>query len=248
MPRTVRFQGTHPVFPNSCVVCCELAGDRLPISRTFIYGQHSITLQLDVPMCPAHAAQVRHKSTAELAAGWTSVTAGILIGLAAVLWLLRLWLSEGLSFAWYWAPVLLVVGLGMTLIIWVVSDTSLTPRFASRETRAARDAVHITRYDPHQDQMDLLFTNDLAGFRVARMNESSILPGKLKSYRISANLLCHDVRLNTSITDIVPVDHKPVLEEELAHLLWPAGVQLVAKNFCEGCPFELYEFVVEEIN
>ena len=57
-------------------------------------------------------------------------------------------------------------------------------------------------------------------------------------YRIRATLLCHDVRLNTSLQDEVEFDHWPN-EKEAIHLLWPAGEAVVAKNFCEGCPFEL---------
>ncbi len=57
-------------------------------------------------------------------------------------------------------------------------------------------------------------------------------------YRIHAALLCHDVRLNTSIEIEVPLDHYPS-DKEAIDLLWPVGEACVARNFCEGGPFDL---------
>jgi hypothetical protein len=66
-------------------------------------------------------------------------------------------------------------------------------------------------------------------------------------YRISAVLLCHDVRLNTHIQIEIALDHWPNQAEALA-LLWPEGERVVAKNFCEGCPFDIYAIEVTALN
>ncbi len=57
-------------------------------------------------------------------------------------------------------------------------------------------------------------------------------------YRIRAALLCHDVRLNTSIEIEASLDHFPS-EAEAIQLLSPAAEERVARAFCEGCPYDL---------
>ncbi len=65
------------------------------------------------------------------------------------------------------------------------------------------------------------------------------MPSQLRRYRITAVLLCHDVRLNTHIHIEATLDHAPS-EAEAHDLLWPEGEREVARNFCEDCPFHLY--------
>jgi RimJ/RimL family protein N-acetyltransferase len=57
-------------------------------------------------------------------------------------------------------------------------------------------------------------------------------------YHIRAHLLCHDVRLNTSIETDVLLDRFPS-EAEALRLLYPAADAMVTRNFCEGCPYDL---------
>jgi hypothetical protein len=64
------------------------------------------------------------------------------------------------------------------------------------------------------------------------------------TYHIRALLLCHDVRLNTSIETRATLGHIPT-EEEAIQLLWPVGEEMVARNGCEGCPFELGVYSIE---
>ena len=59
------------------------------------------------------------------------------------------------------------------------------------------------------------------------------------TYQIGATLLCHDVRLNTHIQIEVTLDHPPK-PSEAESLLWPEAERVVARNFCEDCPYELY--------
>ncbi len=58
-------------------------------------------------------------------------------------------------------------------------------------------------------------------------------------YLLRSGLLCHDVRLNTSIQMEVELDHAPT-EKEAIHLLSPLAEETVARNFCEGCLYEFY--------
>jgi hypothetical protein len=57
-------------------------------------------------------------------------------------------------------------------------------------------------------------------------------------YRLKARLLCHDVRLNSWVETAVALEEEPS-PVEAERLLWPAADVLVAKNGCEGCPYEL---------
>lgn len=58
-------------------------------------------------------------------------------------------------------------------------------------------------------------------------------------YCIRSGLLCYDVRLNTSIQIEVELDHEPT-EKEAILLLSPLAEETVARNWCEGCIYELY--------
>ena len=65
------------------------------------------------------------------------------------------------------------------------------------------------------------------------------MQSSLITYQISAALLCHDVRLNTHIQIKVTLDYPPS-PAEAESLLWPEAERVVARNFCEDCPYELY--------
>ncbi len=60
----------------------------------------------------------------------------------------------------------------------------------------------------------------------------------LTKYRIHAALLCHDVRLNTSVEIEAVLDHYPT-EAEAIRLLTPAAEERVTRALCEGCPYDL---------
>jgi hypothetical protein len=69
----------------------------------------------------------------------------------------------------------------------------------------------------------------------------------LQTYRLRALLICHDVRLNTSVETQVALDHMPS-EKEAILLLCPIADKEVARNYCEDCPYELYISVIEPID
>jgi len=56
--------------------------------------------------------------------------------------------------------------------------------------------------------------------------------------RLTANLLCHDVRLNSEIEVVVALDYIPT-EAEAERLMYPAADALVAEYGCQGCGYEL---------
>jgi len=52
-------------------------------------------------------------------------------------------------------------------------------------------------------------------------------------------MMCACVRLNTHIQIKVTLDYPPS-PAEAESLLWPEAERVVARNFCEDCPYELY--------
>jgi len=62
-------------------------------------------------------------------------------------------------------------------------------------------------------------------------------------YRLKAHLLCHDVRLSDWVEAVVDLEEAPS-PAEAERLLWPAADALVARQGCEGCPYELSSVTV----
>jgi len=70
-----------------------------------------------------------------------------------------------------------------------------------------------------------------------------------KKYKITANLLCHDVRLNTEISTIVEMMIEPT-EAEADILLAPVAEELLSTPAydCRGCRYELSIFRIALID
>lgn len=69
----------------------------------------------------------------------------------------------------------------------------------------------------------------------------------LITFCIRAQLICHDVRLNTSIETLVESDHIPS-EAEALKLLFPIADERVKQAWCEDCPYELYISSIEPVD
>ena len=65
-------------------------------------------------------------------------------------------------------------------------------------------------------------------------------------YKITARLLCHDVRLNTYISTIVEAETAP-LKDSFERLLAPEADEALAEYRCAGCQYKLFEISVEKI-
>jgi hypothetical protein len=65
----------------------------------------------------------------------------------------------------------------------------------------------------------------------------------LKKYKITANLLCHDVRLNTEISTVVETTNEPT-EMEADIFLAPVAEEFLSAPAydCRGCQYELSIF------
>lgn len=70
----------------------------------------------------------------------------------------------------------------------------------------------------------------------------------LNKYKITANLLCHDVRLNTEISTVVETMNEPT-EAEADILPAPIAEELLSIPVynCRGCRYELSIFKISLI-
>lgn len=65
-------------------------------------------------------------------------------------------------------------------------------------------------------------------------------------YRLTANVLCHDVRLNSEVETAVALDHSPT-EAEAERLLYPVADALVSEYGCQGCAYQLSNIQVSRV-
>jgi hypothetical protein len=65
-----------------------------------------------------------------------------------------------------------------------------------------------------------------------------------RQYRVSAHLLCHDVRLSTRIHRTVEADGPPDAATA-ERLLDEVAVEILKKNLGEGCPYEISDVKIE---
>jgi hypothetical protein len=63
-------------------------------------------------------------------------------------------------------------------------------------------------------------------------------------YRLSAHLLCHDVRLSTRIVRTIDVATPPD-RATAEQLLDQVAEEALMKNLGEGCPYELSDLKIE---
>lgn len=63
------------------------------------------------------------------------------------------------------------------------------------------------------------------------------------AYRLKARLLCHDVRLNRWIENVVLLTTAPNVAAA-QQLLQPLADQIVAANDCADCPYELLDVTI----
>ena len=133
-------------FDARCVACGEPSAGEYAVSRVFMSGRQGMPVGVLAPLCARHLALARAKSPAEVWVG----RAGLALGIFA-------WLVTALGLPVYWrgasqpvnvGAVLLAVflGAGFFLICWVGAMAWAAPRFASAESKAARNAVALTRY------------------------------------------------------------------------------------------------------
>jgi hypothetical protein len=244
MTTTVKLSGTDVIFPPVCVVCAAPVEDEYRIERTFVYGRRSILIRLPVPMCAAHAAQAKSQSRGEVVCERMGRLLGVLLGLGAMGGLLIYWSGAGLGTGllnWLLAA---FVGLGLGLSAYVAARFWLAPTLAAPETKAIRHSVRLNRFWPARNVLELTFDNAHIAAWTAQLNGADSLPAPSpQRYLIRANLLCHDVRLNTHVETVAQLDHSPTMAEA-ERLLWPVANALVARYDCEDCPYDLSDIAI----
>lgn len=145
-------------FPPSCVVCLSPASKQFPVEQIFSYGRKNYTVKVDVPMCQPHFEAASYKGPVERLFGCLGVAGGIVIGILSVVVLMLRWQGDGGILAKFFVGG--IFGFGMFILAWWVIAILIAPRFAVRESREARGAVKIIRFQPWDQMTQLEFGNE----------------------------------------------------------------------------------------
>jgi hypothetical protein len=238
--RAIRFRCTQVKFQEACVHCLKYAREEFKIERTFIYGRKTILLRLPVPLCSDHLRLAMAKSPAQTWCERIGLAAGGVLGVATCWGLMHYWSVTGQGRLLLDLPLAMFVGICMFVSAWASAYFWLSPLLANAETKSVIKSVHMTKYDPTHQILELAFANDTIAELTARQNLSILVQDieGLRRIHISAQILSHDIRLNDNLSTDVLLDHLPPLEEA-ERLLQPVIDMVMIQNLGEGCFYEI---------
>lgn len=145
-------------FPPACVVCNSPASREYAIEQVFSHGRRHYTVKVEVPMCQSHFEAASHKGPLEKMFGCLGVAGGIVAGILGVVVLLLRWEGDGGLLAKIFMSG--IFGFGMFILTWWIVASLLAPLFAVPESKEARGAVKIVRFQPWDQMVQLEFRND----------------------------------------------------------------------------------------
>jgi hypothetical protein len=237
--RILRFQDTNVKFPRACVCCLGAAQREHHLERSFLRLPQSQIIQVSVPMCHQHKEDTLLRSRAQRIGEITA----LVIGAAA-----------GVRFAWQMTAAPdggllsgLLVGASIFLLIWGAIHTWFVPLLAPPAAKTARAAVRILGFDQAAGVLTLGFANATIAELTLRQNIATLVrePGQERVFEISAQLLDHDIRLNSAISTRVLLDHRPTVGEVEA-LLQPEIERLMVQQGGVGTFYELNSIQVND--
>jgi len=245
--RTIRFRATSLRFPDACAVCLNWPRQAVEFERTFIFGRRSQLLKLPVPLCSEHTRLARLKSPARTFIERLAVVGAAFLALAVAVRLFTYWLDTRQGHPLWTLPLALFVGLSLGFPFWAALYFWVAPFFDFKDTRVVRKSVHMARYDPYRNLLDVRFTNDTFAELTARCNLSLLDLGaaNLKCYHITASIHSDDVRLNGSLETDVLLDHLPS-EREAVDLLDPEAEMVMVQHAGVGCFYSVYVTEIEQ--
>jgi hypothetical protein len=161
MTHMIKIVGTEVKFPQECAVCSRSTEKTYRIEHTFSFGRGTVPISLAIPLCPEHLAVAKSKSPAERLCERLGLFGGIAAGL------LVSWLASGQGLL----LVTVLSGLGVFLIVWTATRFWLAPVFASPETKAARNSVHLKKYWPASNELELELSNERLASQLIQLNK-----------------------------------------------------------------------------
>jgi hypothetical protein len=175
MSKRITFQGTQIRFLQECVVCQKPASADYKITKTFTFGNRSVTITLPVPMCTEHYDLATRKNARERAVERIGLIAGGLIGIIVAVGLLTYWGSTGQGNTFMNVFLAIVLGLGFFLIVWVTTAFWLAPAFGDPQSKVARNAVKIYHFKPGSQELTLEFANEPVADAAGRVNQNILV-------------------------------------------------------------------------
>ncbi len=175
MSKRLIFNSSEIRFPPACLVCQLPAEKQYEISRSFSYGNRSLSISIPVPLCLNHFVIASSKSRGERLVGQIGLGLGTLLGIGVALALLSYWISSEQGNL---VPNLFLaafIGLGAFLITWALLAFFIAPLFASPETKAVRGAMKILHYWPANQNIQLEFANEALAELIARDNADRLV-------------------------------------------------------------------------
>jgi hypothetical protein len=247
--RTIRFHDTDLQFPEACAVCLNWPHQRVRFDKTFIFGNGSQILSLQVPLCSQHQQHFLLKSSAQKWCRRLAMVGAGIVFAASVAGLLLDWAYTGETAHWWNFPLALVFGLCFGFSFWAVVFFWVEPLFASPLTKAVRSSVSMLRFDPYRPLLDVRFENDTFAELTSRQNLSilDVDASGLKCYHLEAAIHSDDIRLNGSLETNVLLARLPS-EAEARSLLEPSARVVMARNLGEGCFYEILVTGIKEIS
>jgi hypothetical protein len=169
------FKGSELNYPKVCLVCQQPADKTYKVSRTFSYGNRSITLTLPMPLCPKHFDLATTKNRTERLVGQLGMVLGIVAGIAVAAGLLAYWSSTGQGNLVVNLALGAFMGVAGWLIVWMSLAFFLAPTFGDPDAKAVRTTMKIFHYWPGSKDIALEFANEAAANAMAEANPDRLL-------------------------------------------------------------------------
>jgi hypothetical protein len=166
MARTVSCYLDDIAFLPLCAVCGENAAEVYEAS-TYLAGYEQ-TLSIMVPMCDLHNRLANETGQGEYAVGKISLLLGA-IGGALLVWKL---LSHWADYSILNIGLAALLGIGATVIVWLLGSSFIGPMLAPKAVKVARNAAGIT--GAWNGDLGIIvrleFANDLYALEFAALN------------------------------------------------------------------------------
>ena len=169
------FKGSELSFPKVCLVCQQPSEKTYNVSRTFSYGNRSVTLTLPMPLCRRHIDLATKKNRKEQLIGQIGLILGIVAGIAMAAGMLAYWSSTQQGSPGVNLVLGALIGVGVWLIVWIGLAFFVAPTFGDPDSKAVRSTMKIFHYWPGSKDVALEFASEAAANVVGEANQDRLL-------------------------------------------------------------------------
>ncbi len=175
MSRRIIFKHKEIHFPPACVVCQLPAERAYPVQRTISYANRRLPVMVRVPLCAHHFTAAVEIGPRERYIRRVGLAVGAVIGVSALVGLLRLWTVPGAGVTILNLFVAALVATSLFALIWSAANFFIAPLLAGPDVVSARHGVRILRYWPRTGQIQLEFESETAADAIAEANREQVV-------------------------------------------------------------------------